>query len=135
MRRTPTLVSVLLLASCTSGQHGSSFRPPARDQHILVVERRVAPLIEQSQRGSNAPGQCTVRVLGEKGDTKWVWASCRWLPSNGVGGPFRIDGDKVTATSEGSEYEGSVRQLFPYEMAQTILNDPERLQPEEAPIG
>lgn len=126
---------MLLLASCQQHQRGSSFDLPQHDDHAVATEARVAPLIERTQRGSNGPGECTVRFLGEKDDAVWVWATCRWLPSSAIGGPFLVQGDKVTGTKDGSDYDDSVRQLFPYDLAEAILFDADRLQPEVGPIG
>jgi len=126
---------LLSLAACSDEKRGSSFELPERDRHATSVEQRLAPLIEKSQRGSNGPGECKLRFLGEKNDTTWVWANCRWLPSSGIGGPFRIVGKEVTGSKDGSEYDDSVRQLFPYDLAEAILHDAERLQPLEDPVG
>jgi hypothetical protein len=133
--RKAVIALVLLLAACNEQKRGASFDLPERDEHVISLEQRLGTLIEKSQRGTNSPGQCTVRVLGEQKDTVWVWANCRWLPAGAVGGPFRIDVKTVTPTKDGSEYDDSVRKLFPYEMAEAILHDAERLQPVEDPIG
>lgn len=119
-------MALVLLSGCAK-----DFTPPKESDQVRATENRLSAVVEHGLRGSQGPGSCVVRLLGEQGQTSWVWATCQWLPGAATGGPYRIEGSTVMAPEDGSDYPGSIRRLFPPDMAEAILKHPEQLKPAE----
>ncbi|GAA3695130.1 hypothetical protein GCM10022224_070850 [Nonomuraea antimicrobica] len=43
--------------------------------------------------------------------------------------PVQVDGDQVRKPADGAGYTESVKRLFPRDLADAVLDEPERLRP------
>lgn len=132
MRTAWFALTAAALAACSS----ETFEPPTRTPDIAAEERRVAALLEQPARGAGpvARGGCSVRILGIDRTTTYAWRNCEFRDpsgvSSGVSGPVRVDGTVVRSPADGAGYDDSIRELFPVEMTDAILEHRSRLQPD-----
>jgi len=131
MIRTGATGLALLSAAALTACSGHSYQPPARTSQIVAEEARVAALIERHESGlfDDRPGTCAVRVLGMQADSTYAWADCTYPPNGGLSAPFRVDGHAVRNAQDGSLYSDSIKEMFPADLAQAVLDDPERLRP------
>lgn len=127
-------VLVLLMAVGCAGP--DSFPLPDRsDPVVRKEEARIAKVLEDDRSGrvlsSTAPRTCEVRLLRREGGTDYVWAVCTSSGPTGEGGSFpaRVRGSEVTTPSDGSAYSTSIKEMFPEDIAEAVLEDPERYRP------
>ena len=117
------VVAVVGLVAC-----GDALSLPDRtSESVRAEEARIAQVLEDTE-DVWLPGICDVRSLGKHGTTSYVWAY-RTDGNSGVSMPLRIDGRQVSAPLDGSLYSVDVRQMFPTELAELILNNDERILP------
>ena len=131
MLRTSATALALVSAAALSACSGPSYEPPARTSDVLAEEARVASLVErhESELFDDRPGSCAVRILGMQADSTYVWADCTYPPNGSLSAPFRVDGRAVRNVQDGSLYRDSIEEMFPADIAEAVLDDPERLRP------
>ncbi len=71
------------------------------------------------------PGVCKVRLLGQEARASFVWAECQIVdpPYRAVSAPLRVDDSKVTMPGDGAAFSVSVREMFPEDLADFVLNN------------
>ena len=127
----------MLTAAALAGCSGETFEPPARTPEVAAEETRVAARLEQHGRSTGFPhgvdGGCAVRILRIDGPVTYAWSTCMFRDASGawsgVSGPVRVEGTDVRSPTDGAGYDDTVRELFPAEIANAILEDPNSLQP------
>jgi len=57
----------------------------------------------------------------------FVWATCESPdpPNTAASLPIRIDGAKLTLAGDGAVYSETVREMFPEDLADLVLNNPD----------
>ncbi|WBB69522.1 hypothetical protein [Micromonospora sp. WMMD812] len=117
-----------LLAGCTSPPYPLPDRAAA---DVRAEEERLAGLLPRPLL--DGPGTCRVRLLGRDGAVSYAWAHCTGPAgaggAAGVSVPVRVEGDAVGVPEDGAGYPESVRRLFPHDLAEAVLDDPDRLRP------
>lgn len=109
--------------------------PDREDPVVQAEEDRLADVVERSGVVWDTFGQmtCEVRLLGADGDASFVWAMCGVGLSEGgrsaLSLPLRIEGEDVTEARDGSEFDDSVREMFPPGLAELVFDDQEALRP------
>ncbi|MCW3841508.1 hypothetical protein ONA70_15510 [Micromonospora yasonensis] len=127
------VVGLAAVVGLISGCSGSPYRIP--DRHTAGVqaeETRLAALLPD--RLLWGPGTCEVRLLGREDSSSFAWAACEITPtaehpSGGISMPVRVDGDRVRKPADGEGYAESIERLFPRDLADAVLHEPERLRP------
>ena len=127
----------MLTAAALAGCSGETFEPPARTPEVAAEETRVAVRLEQHGRSTGFPhgvdGGCAVRILRIDGPVTYAWSKCMFSDASGgmsgVSGPVRVEGTDVRRTADGGDYDESVRELFPAQIADAILEDRNSLMP------
>jgi len=128
-------VSVLLLAvagitACSSSGEPSVF-PDRNDGGVQAAEAELAAVVSAESNGWD----CDVRLLGEVDGASFVWAECSgqhggaMAPMGGFSVPMRIDDAGIAQPGDGALYSDGVRRLFPGDIADAILRDPDSLRP------
>ena len=68
---------------------------------------------------------CRVRLLRESGDVAYATEACTWrTPGGQIGGdaaPIRFEGGVIKRPEDGAGLPGSVRRLFPTDIARALL--------------
>jgi hypothetical protein len=124
------VVGVGVLIGVLSGCTGAGYQLPDRNTPaVREEERRLAALLPGELL--EGPGSCEVRLLGTEGGASFAWATCQMssAPGSGVSLPVRVDGDQVRTPADGAGHADSVRQLFPRDLADAVLQEPDRLRP------
>lgn len=135
------LVGLLLVAMLVGGCSEPVDLPDRADPAVQAEEARLTAILESIEDVDHIlvpmPRECSVRLLGQEGDTAYVWANC-FGPSidtefgserPGVGGPMRIDGDRVSMPGDGSQYSEDIKEMFPADIARAILDGDDRIFP------
>ena len=107
--------------------------PLPRTPEVVAEEARIVALLEgQADSGSTT---CAVRILGIEGQSTYAWTTCMSVgasgDTSGTSVPIRVDGSTVRGPSDGGGYADSVRALFPDRVADAVLDDQERMKPEQ----
>ena len=127
------LLGTALLGTALLGCSAPPYPLPDRGAvEVRAEERRLAALLPGALLWG--PGTCEARLLGRAGRSSFAWADCRTtptadLPAGGVSMPVRVTGEQVDKPADGGDYAGSVRKLFPPQLADLALRDPDRLRP------
>jgi hypothetical protein len=119
-------VTVSLVLVCVAGCSGRPELPDRTDPAIRAEAARIAALLGADPSVVGGPGTCKVRLLGQEAGASFVWAECAALdpPFSGVSAPMRVDGSTVTLPGEGAAYSESVREMFPEDLAEFVLDNP-----------
>lgn len=129
-----SLVVVALVAGCNS----PVALPDRTDPGVQAEEARLTELLEGTDDfWPPQPRQCSVRLLGQEEATSYVWAHCEGpeidadgqIERPGRSGPLRIDGDLVSEPRDGSLYSEDIREMFPADLADAILDRDQRVLP------
>ena len=98
--------------------------PDRADPAVKAEETRLAALLSADQSVLGVPGVCTVRLLGQQAGASFVWANCDARDSSyGTSVPLRVDGSKVTKPGDGAAFSDTVREMFPEDLADFVLNN------------
>lgn len=134
------IVAVSLVLVSVSGC--SSRQPDLPDRTALAVkaeEARIAALLGADTSILGEPGVCKVRLLGQEAGTSFVWANCDALdpPYTAISAPLRVDDSKVTMPGDGAAFSDTVREMFPKDLADFVLNnqDSPEVHPYAAPTS
>jgi hypothetical protein len=122
------LVVLLLAVGCAGPD---SFPLPDRsDPVVRREEARIAKVVAADRSGRVLPstGTCEVRLLRRVDDVDYAWADCT-SAITGVSLPVRVEGARVQVPEDGSRYDDSLRELFPDDIADALLDDPDRYRP------
>lgn len=106
--------------------------PDRTSPAVLREEARLGKLVARSGKVVDAEGaRCEVRLLGNDGETSYVWARCMNDKGSvsGVSLPMRVDGRSLSLPQDGTDHAESIRRLFPPALAEAILTDRARLKP------
>ncbi len=121
-------LTVVVLAACSEPQY---LLPDRSKADVQAEEQRLALLLPGQLL--DGPGTCGVRLLGREGSSSFVWARCESSRPpdvrSAVSVPVRVDGDQVSKPQDGEEYSASVKRMFPGQLAEAILDAPDRLHP------
>jgi hypothetical protein len=91
---------------------------------VKAEEARIAKVLAADHAVLGVPGRCTVRLLGQQAGASFVMADCKSLDSEyATYGPKRIDGDKITQTADGPGTYVTMRQMFPEDLADFVLEN------------
>jgi hypothetical protein len=112
--------------------------PDRSNPGVQAEEARLAELLEATDDfWPPQPRQCSVRLLGQEGTTSYVWAHCEGpeidadgqleRPAGSV--PLRIDGNLVSEPRDGSLYAEDIKEMFPADLADAILDGDQRIFP------
>jgi len=115
-------LALMSMSGCSSRQ------PELPDRSAPTVsaeEARIATLLGADTSILGEPGVCRVRLLGQRAGASFVWARCDALdpPYTAVSSPMRVDGSQVTRPSDGGAYSDTVREMFPEDLADFVLNN------------
>jgi hypothetical protein len=128
MKASKLIVAVSLvlvsMAGCSSRQpHLPDRAAPA----VKAEEARIAALLGADTSILGEPGVCQVRLLGQKARASFVWASCDALdpPYTAISAPLRVDDSKVRMPGDGAAFADTVREMFPEDLAEFVLNNPD----------
>lgn len=131
VRTAAALAASVLLAGCV----GASVELPDRDSPaVRAEEARIAAVLSADTSGTllspplEALPECRVRLLRAVGETRYVFAECT-AGRAGVSVPLALVGRTVMAPSDGSEYSPSLRRIFPSDLAEAVLDDPDWYRP------
>ena len=108
---------------------GCSSHPVLPDRAAPAVkaeEARIEAILGADLSVLGVPGTCKVRLLGQQGEASIVMADCKALKSDyATYGPKRVDGARVTQAADGPGAFLTVRQMFPEDLADLVLEDPD----------
>lgn len=91
---------------------------------VKAEETRLAALLSADRSVLGVPSVCTVRLLGQKAGASFVMADCKARDSSySTYGPKRVDGSKVTKPGDGAAFSDTVREMFPEDLADFVLNN------------
>ena len=118
-------VAVMTLAlAFVSGCSRPPVLPDRAAPTVKAEETRLAALLSADQSVLGVPGVCTVRLLGQQAGASFVWANCNARDSSyGTSVPLRVDGSKVTKPGDGAAFSDTVREMFPEDLADFVLNN------------
>ncbi len=128
------LVLGMVAVACSSPQPEWTL-PDRDDPAVRAEESRLADVVEGSGVVWDDFGQmsCEVRLLGSEREASFVWAECGVDIAEGgraaLSVPLRIEGGDVTEARDGSEFDDSVRKMFPPGLAALVFDDPDALRP------
>ena len=129
--------TVLVLISVTGCSAGPPVLPDRAAPAVKAEEARLATLLGADSSILGVPGVCTVRLLGQQAGAPFVWAQCVAPGPIGTAAslPLRVDGAKVTMAADGAAYSETVREMFPENLADFVLNnqDSPELRPSAVP--
>ena len=113
---------VVSVAGCSSRQ---SDLPDRAAPAVRAEEARIAALLGADTSILGKPGVCKVRLLGQEAGASFVWANCDALdpPYTAVSTPLRVDDSKVTMPGDGAAFSDTVREMFPKDLADFVLNN------------
>lgn len=105
--------------------------PDRDDPAVQREEARVVQILEKGSPRTMQPSRCKVRLLGQDSGQSFVWAECTQTvsPETAYSVPARIRGEQVTMPQDGDRYASSVRDMFPAELADLVLDDPDQARP------
>jgi hypothetical protein len=111
-----------LVAGCSSGQPELPDRAAAS---VRAEEARIAEVLGADSSVVGGPCECRVRLLGQESGASFAWADCEALnpPYTAISAPLRVDGSKVTLPGDGAAFSHTVREMFPEELADFVLNN------------
>jgi hypothetical protein len=121
-----------LMSGCSEAPEAPYELPDRNAPDVQAEERRLATLLPD--RLLWGPGTCNVRLIGREGSSSFAWAECEITPTaehppGGLSTPVRVDGEEARKPDDGARNAESVKRLFPRDVADAVLNDPERLRP------
>lgn len=140
------IVGVALIGGFLAGCSDPVVLPDRTDPAVQAEEARIGDVLETVEEARIGdvtgsadailvprPRECAVRLLGQDGDTSYVWANC-FGPLDGperpgIGAPVRIDGDRVWVPGDGSQYGEDIEEMFPADIAKAIFDGGERISP------
>lgn len=107
---------------------GCSSNPPVLPDRaapaVKAEEARLVALLSADRTVLGERGVCTVRLLGQREGASFMWAQCQALDSqHATSLPLRVDGSKVTRPGDGEAYGETVREMFPEDLAEFVLNN------------
>lgn len=132
---TRRLVLFLVFGGLIAGCSSPVALPDRTDPAVQAEEARLAVLLEtRDDNWIPQPRECSVRLLGQEGDTSYVWAFCQGPdeieegehPAESL--PLRIDGDQVSEPRDGSLGD-DIEEMFPADLAAAILDNDPRIFP------
>ncbi len=129
--RSAALLTLVLASGCLGDP--ASFEPPDRGDPAVQLKEAALVRVLSADRSGNVlgqgPGPCKVRLLRTVGDTDYVWARCQIPGGEGVSAPFRVRGRVIDGPGDGGSYAPSLRELFPADIAEALLDDQSRYLP------
>jgi hypothetical protein len=119
------LVGVISLVLAFASSCSSPPVLPDRAAPVVKAEEtRLAALLSADRSALGVPGVCTVRLLGQKAGASFVMADCKARDSSySTYGPKRVEGSKVTKPGDGAAFSDTVREMFPEDLADFVLNN------------
>ena len=120
------IVAVSLVLVSVSGCSSRHLELPDRAAPAVKAEEaRIAALLGADTSILGEPGVCKVRLLGQKAGASFVWAECDALdpPYSAISAPLRVDDSKVTMPGDGAAFSETVREMFPGDLADFVLNN------------
>jgi hypothetical protein len=119
------LVGVISLVLAFASSCSSPPVLPDRAAPVVKAEEtRLAALLSADRSALGVPGVCTVRLLGQKAGASFVMADCKARDSSySTYGPKRVEGSKVTKPGDGAAFPDTVREMFPEDLADFVLNN------------
>ncbi len=117
--------AIVLLLTSVSACSSPPVLPDRTNPAVKAEEARLARLLGADRSILGEPGVCTVRLLGQRAGASFVWAHCAAPVPQGTAAslPLRIDGSKVTIPEDGEGFADSVRQMFPTDLAEFVLEE------------
>ena len=113
-----------LVLAFVSGCSSPPVLPDRAAPAVKAEEARLATLLSADQSVLGVPGVCTVRLLGQQAGASFVWANCEARDSSyRTSVPLRVDGSKVTKPGMGAAFSDTVREMFPEDLAEFVLNN------------
>lgn len=128
MRTWTFVVAASLALGSVSGCSGSDPELPDRAaQAVRAEEARIAAVLGADTSLLGEPGVCAVRLLGQRDGASFVWANCEGVdpPYTGISAPIRVDDSGVSVPGDGAAFSESVREMFPHDLADFVLNNPD----------
>ena len=115
---------ISLVLPIVSGCSSPPVLPDRAAPAVKAEETRLAALLSADQSVLGVPGVCTVRLLGQQAGASFVWANCDALDSSyATSLPLRVDGSEVTKPGMGAAFSPTVREMFPEDLADFVLNN------------
>ena len=125
--KTVAAAVLLVLISVTGCSASPPVLPDRAAPAVKAEEARLATLLGADTSILGVPGVCKVRLLGQQPGVSFVWATCESPdpPNTAASLPIRIDGAKLTLAGDGAVYSETVREMFPEDLADLVLNNPD----------
>lgn len=120
-----TLAVSLVLASASGCSRHQVELPDRAAPAVRSEEVRIAAVLGADTSILGEPGVCRVRLLGQQAGARFVWADCDAPdpPYTAVSLPVRVDDSRVTLPGDGAAFSESVREMFPEDLADFVLNN------------
>ena len=117
--------AVSLALAFLSGCASPHVLPDRAAPAVKAEEARIATVLSADRSVLGVPGTCKVRLLGQRAGSSFVMADCKALKSKyATYGAKRVDGTKVTQAVDGPGAFLTVRQIFPEDLADLVLENP-----------